>query len=222
MDITTRNLALSYNWSFEFHEGDSTPLPVVDIARKHLTKTTTTLYIGFGNGRNARPLLEESYDVYACDASKVAVSKGQTDLPSYKERIQHADFRDAFPEIPQFDAVILSRALIEASVERATHNLRDLSHRVKPDGLLLFQLPAIGTDLWPAWSKINMDCGGNITVGYPFGAVDKLYLSFNGATSILSKAGFQPENGPVPADVPRLAHPGGLVRNWLGTARKRG
>lgn len=221
MDITTRNLALSYDWAFEFHEGDRDPLPVVDIARKHLAKTTTTLYIGFGNGRNARPLLEESYDIYACDPSQVAVSKGQTELPSYKTRIQQADFRDAFPEIPHFDAVILSRALIEGSAERATHNLRDLSHRVKPAGLLVFQLPAIGTDLWPKWSAINMDSRGNISAGYPFGAVDKLYLSFNGVTSALSEAGFDPENGPVPVDLPRIANPGGLVRNWLGTARKR-
>lgn len=222
MDITTRNLALSYDWSFEFHEGNTAPLPVVDIARKHLAKTTTALYIGFGNGRNARPLLEESYDIYACDPSQVAVSKGHTELPSYKARIQQADFRDAFPEIPQFDAAILSRALIEGSAKRATRNLRDLSRRVKPGGLLLFQLPAIGTDLWPEWSELNMDSAGNIMAGYPFGTVDKLYLSFNGVITALASAGFDPENGPVPADLPRLAHPGGLVRNWLGTARKRG
>lgn len=220
MDKTTRELALSYDWAYEFQDGESNALPVVTLVREHLALETKTLYVGFGNGRNAKPLLEAGYDIWACDISATAVSKGRADIPSHSHRIQHADFRDAFSHIPEFDAIVLSRSLVEVSPERAARNLSDLAYRLRPGGSLLFQLPAFGTDLWPDWSGTRIDALGSLTVSYPLMAVEKVYLSFQGINSAFTAAGLDISSGPVPVDLPRKAYPGGLVRNWLGTAQK--
>lgn len=220
MDKTTRELGLSYDWALELHDGDSSALPVVNLAREHLGLDTKTLYVGFGNGRNAKPLLEEGFNLWACDVSATAVNKGRTGMPSHSHRIEQADFRDAFPHIPEFDAIVLSRALVEVSPERAVRNLGALVRRLRPEGLLIFQLPAIGTDLWPDWSGTRLDALGNLTVSYPLAAAEKVYLSFQGINSAFTSAGLNLSTGPIPVDLPRKAYPGGLVRNWLGIAQK--
>lgn len=72
-------------------------------------------------------------------------------MPQYADRFEALSYDQAFSYIPEFDYVICSRVLVYGSFEESLQRFKILRRRLRPSGILLFQLPAIGTDLWPKW-----------------------------------------------------------------------
>lgn len=139
-------------------------------------------------------------------------------MPQYADRFEALSYDQAFSYIPEFDYVICSRVLVYGSFEESLQRFKILRRRLRPSGVLLFQLPAIGTDLWPKWVNYAITEMGSLIVGYNLHSPSKVYLSFTDVCDLLERAGFKICNGPTPYDLPRGEYPGGIVRNWLGAA----
>lgn len=202
----------------ENHNSHNSPLPICDYVRLFSSPLDKGLYVGCGNGRNAFPLLSEGWNLYACDVSNFNIQRAQKYLPQYADRFEALSYDQAFSYIPEFDYVICSRALVYGSFEESLQRFKILRRRLRPSGILLFQLPAIGKDLWPKWVNYAITEMGSLIVGYNLHSPSKVYLSFTDVCDLLERAGFKICNGPTPYDLPRGEYPGGIVRNWLGAA----
>ena len=79
--------AKGYSWA-----GD-VPTPIVlDVIRRYgITQESRILEIGCGEGRDARAVLGQGYNLLATDISPEAITYCRTNMPQYKDRFQVLD-----------------------------------------------------------------------------------------------------------------------------------
>ncbi|UQS84287.1 class I SAM-dependent methyltransferase [Bombilactobacillus thymidiniphilus] len=194
------------------------PLPIKNLVKNNINKNQKGFYIGAGTGRNVIPLLNQGFDIYASDTAHVSIDKLKMEEPDFAERLEVGDLEDVFSEIKKFDYCVCSKVLVVSSLENSIQNLARVKNRIKDNGYLCFELPAIGTDIWTDWKNYSMNKSGSMLIKYFDSIEPKLYLSFNDICEILEANKFYPLKGPTPVDLPRDSYPGGLVRDWIGIA----
>ena len=89
-----------YSWAGD----DATPMVLDVIRRFGITKEAEILEIGCGEGRDARAVLDEGYDLLATDISPEAISYCKSRFPKYADRFAvldclNGDCRDTFDMI---------------------------------------------------------------------------------------------------------------------------
>ena len=79
--------AKGYSWAGD----DPTPI-VLDVIRRYgISKKARIIEIGCGEGRDARAVLGQGYNLLATDISPEAISYCKSRMPQYKERFQVLD-----------------------------------------------------------------------------------------------------------------------------------
>ena len=194
-------------------------LPIVQYVLEGVADGDRILYIGVGDGRNFLRLADSGLDIYGCDASHVAVDRLLCDHPSLRDRLHHRKFPEMAQDRARFDVVIASRVLIRPDLDGFRADLSAIRSVLGPEGRLFAEWTAAGTDPWPGWGSATLDAQGNLSLDYPSERVQKIYLSFLGCVELVESAGFTVDHGPVPVDLPRSRYPGGIVRDWVLSAR---
>ncbi|ARY90319.1 MULTISPECIES: class I SAM-dependent methyltransferase [Lacticaseibacillus] len=195
------------------------PLPIEKIIKKAVPKQNAGLYVGLGTGRNVFPLLKEGWNVYACDIAHTSIKNAKENYPQYATHFDYGSYTEAFPHIKAFDYTICSEVLVNGNFPNVVERFRLLKDRLTKEGFLIFELPAIGTDIWPNWKSLSMSKNGSLKLKYRADVPNKLYLSFQDICHLLENAGFKIVYGPKPVNSERSRYPGGLIRDWLGIAQ---
>lgn len=196
-------------------------LPIVQTVLDNISTSDRVLYIGVGDGRNFLTLLENGVNVVGSDLSRVSIDRLVAYDSSLQERLFYGDFADVFGDHTSFDAVIVSRVLIQPNLAGSVASLTTVCDLLGPSGQFFAEWTAVGTDPWPGWASAEIDIAGNLRLRYASERVHKIYLSFLGSVELVEGAGFEITHGPVSVDLPRSRYPGGIVRDWLIRARAR-
>lgn len=194
-------------------------LPIVQHVLEEVADRDRILYIGVGDGRNFLRLADSGLDICGCDASGVAVDRFLSDHPSLRDRLHHRKLAEMARDRSRFDVVIASRVLVRPDMDGSRADLSAIRSVLRPEGRLFAEWTAAGTDPWPGWGSATLDARGNLRLDYPSERVQKIYLSFLGCVELVESAGFTVDHGPVPVDLPRHRYPGGIVRDWVLSAR---
>lgn len=195
------------------------PLPIEKIIKKVVPKQNPGLYVGLGTGRNVFPLLKEGWNVYACDIAQTSKKNAKEIYPQYANHFDYGSYTEAFSYIKAFDYMICSKVLVNGDLLHVEKRFRLLKERLTKEGFLIFELPAIGTDIWPNWKSLSMSKNGSLKLKYRADVPNKLYLSFQDICQLIEDAGFKIVYGPTPVNSERPRYPGGLIRDWLGIAQ---
>lgn len=210
------------NWDRYYQKNWNTgknSLPITKIIMNNAKKNEKGFYVGLGTGRNAIPLMDGGWDLYTSDISKVCISRMCEAFPQYQERMKRGELLDVYKKVEQFDYAVCSKLLVYDSKINTVNSLKKLKLRIKKDGDLFFEFPAIGTDIWSNWIDYSMTINGSLIVKYGENSASKLYLSFPDLCSVMEQAGFKMIKAPISVDLPRTNFPGGIVRDWVGVAK---
>ncbi len=150
----------------------STPIVPNVIKKYNISTTHELLEIGCGEGRDARILLEEGYDLTATDVSKEAITYCRASMPRFKE---HFCVLDCLTEqLPNRFDFIYAVALIHMLVPDEDRNgfYRFIHTHLKADGIALICTMGDGdfemaTDIKDAFAlkERNHPCGKMMVAG---------------------------------------------------------
>ncbi|PTM23638.1 hypothetical protein DA798_03290 [Lactobacillus sp. PFC-70] len=195
------------------------PLPIEKIIEEVVPKQNVGLYVGLGTGRNVFPLLKKGWNIYACDIAHMSIKNAQKFYPQYTTHFAFGSYTNVFSHTKTFDYIVCSKVLVSGNFVDVIKRFQLLRKRITEKGFLIFELPAIGTDIWPNWVNFSMSKNGSLKVKYKTDVPNKLYLSFQEICQLLEDAGFKIVYGPKPVNSERSRYPGGIIRDWLGIAQ---
>jgi SAM-dependent methyltransferase len=116
------------------------------IARSHGAKGPRVLDVACGTGKSFAPLLERSYDVWACDISPAMVERARRCAGVDPERVLVADMRE-LPELGAFELVTCLDDAVNYLLE--TEDLvaafASVARLLAPDGVYLFDTNTLAT-----------------------------------------------------------------------------
>ena len=218
MDAYEDNLGKSWDYNYVGPAPRNVnPGPIVDFVLSHVKDSRSLLYIGFGSGDNAVPLLDSGLDLWATEVSEMAVERAHAVFPHYQDRLTLGGVSDAYPG-KVFAGAVVSRVLMEGSLHAAAERMSAVATRLSAGGDLFLQVPALGTDIWPDWEAFEIDSYGNLIMKYNRDIPGKVYYTSAGVIALCHESGLELEEGPQPRSLPRTSFPGGYVRYWIAKA----
>lgn len=221
--MTDSDAGERWDWEYSIrNSGRRDPLPIVDAVIEIAQPEQRLLYIGIGDGRNFLPLIDAGLDIVGCEISRVGIDRLLEERPDVANRAFFGSFDDVFGGADLFDGVVVSRVLVDSDLSVTEARLRSARRLLRPGGFIAAQWTAAGTDPWPGWTRADLDEKANLHLTYEDDGVRKVYLSFRGCVELLEGADCAVESGPTAVDLPRVAAPGGIVRDWITIASPTG
>lgn len=186
-------------WDAEFARGryaDAKPLgftrEIVDAARA--AGIDRGLYVGCGNGRNYRALVEGGLDLIGLDVSAVAIRQLAERMPDRADRLITGDL-SALPAGETYPLVVAIQVLHHGDREQSHRLLADTVARVGPGGMLAIGIETVGTDVAEHHEVLERADDGSYTIRYleSSGELVTHFRTVRGVHVELAAAGLVPE-----------------------------
>lgn len=186
-------------WDAEYDKGrwaEAKPIgftaEIVEAA--HRAGLTEGLYVGCGNGRNYRPLIEGGLDLIGLDVSPVAIRQLGERMPERRDRLITGDL-SALPPGRTYPVVVAIQVLHHGDRDQATELLRDTVARVAAGGMLAIGIETVGTDVFEPHDVLERADDGSYTVRYHGGDGGMVthFRTIRGVHLELAAAGLVPE-----------------------------
>lgn len=155
---------------------------------------TEGLYVGCGNGRNYRPLIEGGLDLIGLDVSPVAIEQLAERMPDRRDKLVTGDL-SALPAGATYPLVVAIQVLHHGDREQARQLLTDTVERVAPGGMLAIGIETVGTDVYEPHDVLERAEDGSYTVRYHGGDGGMVthFRTIRGVHIELAEAGLVPE-----------------------------
>lgn len=186
-------------WDAEYDKGrwaTSEPIgfvhEIVDAAKA--AGLTEGLYVGCGNGRNYRPLVEAGLDLIGLDVSPVAITQLAERMPERRDKLVTGDL-SVLPAEATYPLVVAIQVLHHGDREQARQLLTDTVARVAPGGMLAIGIETVGTDVFEPHDLLERGDDGSYTVRYhgPDGGMVTHFRTVRGVHQELAAHGLEPE-----------------------------
>jgi SAM-dependent methyltransferase len=186
-------------WDAEFSNGryvDAAPIGFATeiVAAAHEAGTTTGLYVGCGNGRNYRALIDGGLDLIGLDVSPVAIAQLADRLPDRRDRLVVGDL-SALPAGETYDLVVAIQVLHHGDRAQARALLADTVARVAPGGMFAIGIETVGTDVFGEHTVLERADDGSYTARYikPYGDLTVHFRTVKGVHDELAGHGLVPQ-----------------------------
>jgi SAM-dependent methyltransferase len=186
-------------WDAEFDKGrwaDAEPIGFTAeiVAAATAAGLTEGLYVGCGNGRNYRPLVEGGLDLIGLDVSPVAIRQLAERMPDRRGKLVTGDV-SALPGGTTYPLVVAIQVLHHGDRAQARRLLADTAARVAAGGMLAIGIETVGTDVDEPHDLIERADDGSYTVRYHggFGGMMTHFRTIRGVHLELSEAGLVPQ-----------------------------
>jgi predicted TPR repeat methyltransferase len=215
-------------WDAEFGKGryvDSKPIgfttEIVDAARA--AGIDHGLYVGCGNGRNYRALVDGGLDLIGLDVSGVAIRQLTERMPERAGRLVTGDL-SALPAGETYPLVVAIQVLHHGDREQSHQLLADTVARVAPGGMLAIGIETVGTDVDEQHELLERAEDGSYTIRYleSSGELVTHFRTVRGVHLELAAAGLVPETLLQPRSAWRTPPDRGQTLELEGIYRRPG
>jgi SAM-dependent methyltransferase len=212
-------------WDAEFSKGryaESAPIGFTTeiIEAAHEATIDSGLYVGCGNGRNYRALVEGGLDLVGLDISAVAIEQLAARMPDRTDKLVVGDL-SALPAGTTYPLVVAIQVLHHGSREESEALLRETTDRVAPGGMLAIGIETVGTDVAEDHEVLDRADDGSYTVRYlDHGAMTCHFRTVRGVHVELASAGLEPHVPLVPRTTWRTPPERGQTLEWEGLYRR--
>ena len=186
-------------WDAEYAKGrwaDAKPIGFTSeiVTAAAAARLTEGLYVGCGNGRNYRPLIEGGLDLIGLDVSPVAIEQLAERMPDRRDKLVTGDL-SALPAGATYPLVVAIQVLHHGDREQARQLLTDTVARVAPGGMLAVGIETVGTDVYEPHDVLERAEDGSYTVRYHGGDGGMVthFRTIRGVHIELAEAGLAPE-----------------------------
>ena len=121
------------------------------------------LYVGCGNGRNFRPLLRASLDIYGLDISHVALDRLMTAEPDAAGRLLHGDFRTV-PIAGPFAYLIAIQVFQHGTEADVAAYFSRAASVLRPGGLFFVRVNSTASDIFFPYRRADENAQGGFSV----------------------------------------------------------
>lgn len=212
-------------WDAEFSKGryaESAPIgfttEIVDTARD--AGIDAGLYVGCGNGRNYRALVEGGLDLVGLDISPVAIEQLAARMPDRAGRLITGDL-SALPAGQVYPLVVAIQVLHHGTRAESESLFKATVDRVAPGGLLALGIETVGTDVAEDHELVERAADGSYTVRYlDHGAMSCYFRTVRGVHVELASHGLVEHIPLVPRTTWRTPLDRGQTLEWEGFYRR--
>jgi predicted TPR repeat methyltransferase len=212
-------------WDAEFRRGrysESAPIGFTAeiLAAAHEAGIGSGLYVGCGNGRNYRALVDGGLDLVGLDISPVAIEQLAARMPERKDKLVTGDL-SALPTGQTYPLVVAIQVLHHGTRSESESLFAATADRVAAGGMLAIGIETVGTDVAEDHEVLDRADDGSYTVRYlDHGSMTCYFRTVRGVHLELAAGGLEPHRSLVPRTTWRTPHERGQTLEWEGLYRR--